>query len=627
MTKCHTWRIRVASVVVLALAALLPAAVPTALAASSMHLSRTLVAPGDIVTVTGAGFQAGDQVVVSADIRVANSPRRIQAATTADNNGAFNTTLPLPGGTSQGTYQITARDFHGHVAQQNLTVLPLAYLRVGGSIPTVYVIPNHAFYASGSGFQAAETVKLSATFPLYNGNSVAVSKNVQTDKNGEFYEALVRVPRGAKPATLSLIAAGQSSNKQAKATLTVFYRPSIFLGPRAVHPGTDVTVNGRDFVADTAVRVSVAFPRSGATSQTLTRTAGADGNGAFSTSISVPSNALVGTYTVTAVDTVGGFKAYTSVTVLVHPAISIDTKTALPGQTITVTGSNYASGVQVTVSATFALQGGGNRTVTTTAQTGGSGSFSTRLSIPGNAAPGSVTVTAKGPNGQASAQLQVQPRPAPKATATPTLKPTSTPKPTVHASARVVPSVTLPNQTVGLIGTGFPANANVTVSVTVDLRGGGNRRISKNAVTDSSGSFTTALRVPYQAAPGTYTVTASASNVQANGTLQVLPLSAHPKNLNFLWISLWYHTARQGTWDYVIVQSTLKSQLGIWVHVIFPSGQHWDFYTLTDHSGRWAVKFNIPRHSVSPHSNQAYVTFQLWHGKQTTQSFMDFTLV
>jgi len=130
------------------------------------------------------------------------------------------------------------------------------------------------------------------------------------------------------------------------------------------------------------------------------------------------------------------------------------------------------------------------------------------------------------------------------------------------------------------------------------------------------------------AEPGnTATVSATASSVQASSNLQVLPLSAHPRNLTFRWVSLWYHTVREGTWDYMVVQSTLQTQLGVWAHVIFPNGQHWDFYTATDNNGRWSVRFNVPARSVTAHSNQAYVTFQLWHGNQTTQSFMNFTLV
>jgi hypothetical protein len=84
---------------------------------------------------------------------------------------------------------------------------------------------------------------------------------------------------------------------------------------------------------------------------------------------------------------------------------------------------------------------------------------------------------------------------------------------------------------------------------------------------------------------------------------------------------------RHGTYDVIKIQSTLKTTLGIWVHVIFPSGQRHDFYTNTDGSGSWSTKFTIPNNAISRHSNQAYITLQLWHGKQTTQSFLNFTLV
>jgi hypothetical protein len=94
------------------------------------------------------------------------------------------------------------------------------------------------------------------------------------------------------------------------------------------------------------------------------------------------------------------------------------------------------------------------------------------------------------------------------------------------------------------------------------------------------GSFATALRVPYRAAQGTYQIVArAASGEEFSNKLKVLPLSVHPQYLSFRWVSLWYHTVRHGTWDYIIVQSTLQTQLGIWVHVIFPNGVHSDFYT------------------------------------------------
>ncbi|GAC1473074.1 MAG: hypothetical protein PVSMB7_26540 [Chloroflexota bacterium] len=61
--------------------------------------------------------------------------------------------------------------------------------------------------------------------------------------------------------------------------------------------------------------------------------------------------------------------------------------------------------------------------------------------------------------------------------------------------------------------------------------------------------------------------------------------------------------------------------------MIFPSGVRHDYYTNTDDNGHWSVKFTVPRKALSNHSNQAYTRMQLWHGEQTTQSFMEFTVM
>ena len=84
---------------------------------------------------------------------------------------------------------------------------------------------------------------------------------------------------------------------------------------------------------------------------------------------------------------------------------------------------------------------------------------------------------------------------------------------------------------------------------------------------------------------------------------------------------------RHGTYDVIAIQATLKTTLGIWAHVIFPSGQRHDYYTNTDANGHWSTKFTVPNSAISKHSNQGYVTLQLWHGQQTTQAFIDFTIV
>lgn len=393
-------------------------------------------------------------------------------------------------------------------------------------------------------------------------------------------------------------------------------------------------VDGSGFQSGEPVKLQATFPAYSGNNIVENRTVTADGNGNFSNvTMYAPPGAKAGWSTLTATGQTSNKTAQGRVWVAYQPYIFLNRSSVTPGSWVAVSGRGFVASSPVKVELTIQSDGGNSQTITVSTTADNNGNFTKWTRIPNYTSAGSYTVTATDTTAgfkryaKLNVTRQAAPNPAPKATATPTATPSPTAKPSSHALASVVPSVTLPNQDVTFTGSGFPTNASVTVSLTVSMRGGGNRYISANATTDSNGTFTTAFRVPYKTAPGTYTVTASGSGAQASDQLQVLPLSAHPSFLNFSWVSLWYHTVRQGTWDYVTVQSTLKTQLGIWVHVIFPSGLHADFYTETDHNGRWSVKFTIPKRGISKHSNQAYITFQLWHGKQTTQQFMDFTLV
>jgi hypothetical protein len=302
------------------------------------------------------------------------------------------------------------------------------------------------------------------------------------------------------------------------------------------------------------------------------------------------------------------------------------------GSAVGVVGRGFVSYSTVRIQLTISTSSG-SQTLSVTASTNAQGNFTKYLTVPGYAKAGSYTVVAIGvATGLkhyakvtvASRQAPPTPKPTAKPTASPTPQPTARP---LHSVVSVLPRSTLPNQDISLAGTGFPANGTVTIQATVDLRGGGNRLLSKSVFTDSNGNFSTSVRVPYKAAEGTYNFTASSGSARATSQVTVLPFSAHPSNLNFRWTSLCYHTVRHGTYDVIKIQSTLQTTLGIWVHVIFPSGQRHDYYTNTDGSGQWSVKFTVPNNAISPHSNQAYITLQLWHGHQTTQAFLDFTLV
>ncbi|GAC1465148.1 MAG: hypothetical protein PVSMB7_09130 [Chloroflexota bacterium] len=433
-------RARAGLSVVLALAFVLTALGPTtqsARAAGVAHLSRYRVPAGGSFSIAGSGFSANDEVVTSVDFRVGNSVQRIAAIAQADTNGNFAATIAVPSGTLQGAYTVAARDFHGNMAEQHVAVLPVVYLQVGANHPQA-VVGNHEFYAFGAGYGAGEAVTIAASFPTYNGNTVQVTRNGTTDKNGKFYEVLVPLPRDAKAGKATVIATGQSSGKKATDTLYVTYHPSIVLASTAVRPGAPVVVNGHDFVPFANVHVSITFPREGASTVTFTRDAKVDANGNFNASIGMPSNAKPGTYTISAVGTASGFKAYAQVTISIHPVATVAPGSAFPGQVITVTGNGFGNHVSIAVSGTFATSSG-NKTVTANTTSTGNDTYSAQLIIPTNATPGKMTLTATGPHGAAKTTIEVQQKPAPKPTSTPVPTATAVPATPVPTSIQLPP--------------------------------------------------------------------------------------------------------------------------------------------------------------------------------------------
>jgi hypothetical protein len=493
--------------------------------------------------------------------------------------------------------------------------------RAAGSISLAHsTVPQSASVGvSGSGFTAQNTVTVFVDAPV-NGQTQHIQTTVTTDANGDFSTHL-NLPRAIAAGTYTLTA---KDTNGVSATQRLNVLTLIVLRVGGGTAGATVTDRQR-FFADVigvqngeTVKLQATFPTYSGNSVVETRTPTADQHGNFySVLLTAPNGAKLGWADMSATGQTSNKQAQGRVYVAYHPYVVLKSSSVAAGDTATIVGHGFVSDAQVKVNMNVQTADGKPMTLTTTATADSNGNFQTSLRIPSNAAQASYTLTAT----DLTAGFKRYARLAVQAGST-------QPSGNGRISVDVLPSVTLPNETVTFVGSGYAPNINVTISLTVDLRGGGNRAISHTVTTDSSGGFTADILVPYRAAQGTYTVTTRASNgQQSSSTLKVLALSMHPAGLNFRWVSLWYHTVRQGTWDVIVLQSTLQTQLGIWAHVIFPNGLHYDYYTNTDNNGQWKVRFNVPARAASSHSNQAYVTFQLWHGKQTSQSFMDFTLV
>jgi hypothetical protein len=282
------------------LSALLPGALRAA-TAPRIQLSPTLVAPLDTVTVSGSGFTPGDSFSVYANVSVRGKTHRVQIDDTTNASGTFSDDLTVPASTDPGLYTVTATDADRRSASsQSLHVLQLVNLTAGGGGPTAYVIAGRRVFLRGLGFRAGESVKLSATFPLYDGDSSIIDRTAYAGPKGGFWNLLFPVPFDARAGKVTLTAMGATSTRVASANVVVVYRPTISLSPSSARPGRSSTVHGAGFVPGAAVKVSVTIPRTGSSAKVLVAAARADRYGGFTASLALPSNARPGTYTVTA---------------------------------------------------------------------------------------------------------------------------------------------------------------------------------------------------------------------------------------------------------------------------------------------------------------------------------------
>jgi hypothetical protein len=83
-----------------------------------------------------------------------------------------------------------------------------------------------------------------------------------------------------------------------------------------------------------------------------------------------------------------------------------------------------------------------------------------------------------------------------------------------------------------------------------------------------------------------------------------------------------------GTWDHIVVQSTLKTVQGIWITVRFPSNLVEAFYTTTNHSGHYQRTFDVPPAALTGGSSgTALLTLRLWHGNKSRTSYVTFAVI
>lgn len=254
--------------------------------------------------------------------------------------------------------------------------------------------------------------------------------------------------------------------------------PIVTVNPTSVPAGGTTTVSGQNFTPNGPVKVTTA-------NQPVVNT-NATSTGTFTTTITVPLRP--GSYTVEAND-IDAARSATARYTVVGNQISLSSSTINPGGTITVTGTGFAAGAPVTLT----LNG---TTVTATADS--NGTFTQPITAP--LTPGAYTLTVQDQKtGQStSATVTVN---------TPALSITT-------------PMPVLPNGTITVTGTNFPANSTVSLSAA----GGPVVTVS----TDANGTFKNPVTLTAPLLSGPFTITATApgiSPITATGTVATPQLS------------------------------------------------------------------------------------------------------
>ena len=310
---------------------------------SAIAVSPASGAVGTTVTVTGSGYGANAVIGISYDgTRVTTTPASVIAGST----GTFSATFTVPpsafaihtvdatvisfGAQSNGINTSTA-DFT--VNTSTLTLSP----DVGPSGATVDV--------TGDGFSAV--TEGSVTF---GATTVASST---TDSQGHFSNTFTVPTNPSGTYTVSATFGASSASK----TFTVNSAPLI-ASPSEGPVGTPVTISGNGFGADLPVTIKY--------EGTNVATVLSDGSGVISKIIVIPPS-VVGSHTITATD--GTHSPTASFTV--DPAITASPPSGgIIGSTVTVKGTGYAAGAEVTISGDIVPEG-------TTITPDSTGSFTT----------------------------------------------------------------------------------------------------------------------------------------------------------------------------------------------------------------------------------------------------------
>ncbi|MFE7506938.1 choice-of-anchor G family protein [Promicromonospora sp. NPDC057488] len=373
------------------------------------------VAPGGTTTVTGEDFTPDSTATVQladADGYPVGDPVTVDT----DADGAFTTPLVVPEDAEPGDLTVVATDdTTGTPAEAPLTVITAA--EQCESAPALTVTPSSAPAGTdvtvvGTGFPAGVDVTVQLTDA--DGNPVGDSVVVTPDDTCSFATPYP-IPDGTEPGDYEVVAEPEDGSEGATAPLTVEgadIAPAVTVDPSEVAPGGTTTVTGEGFTPDATATVQLTDADDNPVGEPVT--VDTDENGAFTTDLVVPEDAEPGDHTVVATDDTTGTPAEAALVVdsgagpgeeCTDPALVADPTTVEPGGEVTVTGTGFPAGVEVTVTLTDASGEPVGEPVTVVPDE--SCGFTVTITVPEDAEPGVHVIVGEPEDGSDGAEVPI----------------------------------------------------------------------------------------------------------------------------------------------------------------------------------------------------------------------------
>ncbi|MFQ5940160.1 MAG: beta strand repeat-containing protein [Nitrososphaerales archaeon] len=439
---------------------------------TAITLSPTSGIAGSTINVTGTGFIASASLTIKFDtLALTTTPSNLVASS----SGSFSATITVPNTASSGVHTIEVSDSTGKKATATFNVL------LSGKITLSPDAGNRgvSITVAGSDFNGNSEITIK-----FEGTTLNTTPIVVTTTPAGTFTATIKIPVTASTGEQT-ITATDASGRIGSSIFIVATGGLITLSPDSGLSGTEVTVTGSNFNANT--RVTLKFNEiTVATTPSIVMT-GTDGR--FSAKFDVPAGVGIGVHIVIATDDLGKIGHSSFSTESNGELITISPTSASVGSIVTITGNGFAINTDVTIKLDDTALTTNPATVVTTS----GGTFTATFTVPSLAA-GSHTIAVTVGTKTATASFALTQTGGPSISITPT-------------SGTVGSSITVS-------GTGFAPSIGITIKL--------DDNVVASGTTSSSGTFNVLFSIGATVTSGPHTITASDGTKEASNTLSII---------------------------------------------------------------------------------------------------------